>query len=109
MCLRVFAVLLALALAAPVAAPGARSYVVSVGPIAMTVADADRSAAFYGDVLGFEKVGDTEVGGELWDRLYGVPKPRLRVVQMRLGDERIELLEFLTPRGRPIPADSRSQ
>jgi catechol 2,3-dioxygenase-like lactoylglutathione lyase family enzyme len=113
MCRRVFAVLLALALAAPVAAPagahGARSYVSSVGPIAMTVANADRSAAFYSDMLGFEKLSDTEVGGEPWARLYGVAKPRLRVVQMRLGDERIELLEFLTPRGRPIPADSRSQ
>src|SRR5262249_10481450 len=28
---------------------------------------------------------------------------------MRLGDERIEVMEFLTPRGRPIPTDSRSQ
>src|SRR5213594_2763927 len=32
----------------------------------------------------------------------------MRVVGMRLGDERIELMEYLTPRGRPIPADSRS-
>src|SRR5262245_21934227 len=110
MCRRVFALLLALALAAPVAAPhahGARGHVSSVGPIAMTVASADRSAAFYSDVLGFEKVSDAEVGGEPWERLYRVAKPRLRVVQLRLGDERIELIEFLTPRGRPIPADSR--
>jgi catechol 2,3-dioxygenase-like lactoylglutathione lyase family enzyme len=27
---------------------------------------------------------------------------------MRLGDEQIELTEYLTPRGRPIPVDSRS-
>jgi catechol 2,3-dioxygenase-like lactoylglutathione lyase family enzyme len=27
---------------------------------------------------------------------------------MRLGDETIELTEYLTPRGRPIPVDSRS-
>jgi len=33
---------------------------------------------------------------------------RLRVVRMRLGEETIELTEYLTPRGRPIPADSRS-
>ena len=28
--------------------------------------------------------------------------------RMRLGDETIELTEYLTPRGRPIPVDSRS-
>src|SRR5439155_7964076 len=30
------------------------------------------------------------------------------VVTMRLGDERLELTEYLTPRGRPAPADARS-
>ena len=33
----------------------------------------------------------------------------MRVVRMRLGDEAIELTEYLTPRGRPVPVDSRSQ
>jgi len=32
----------------------------------------------------------------------------MRVVRMRLGDEVLELTEYLTPRGRPVPADSRS-
>jgi len=78
MCRRVFAVLLALALAAPVAAPrahGARTYVSSVGPIAMTVADADRSAAFYSDVLGFEKVSETEVVVSRGIGCTGSPSP----------------------------------
>ena len=43
-----------LASLAPPAA--AQALVRSVGPIGMTVADVDRSAAFYGTVLGFEKV-----------------------------------------------------
>ncbi|MCI0403849.1 MAG: VOC family protein, partial [Acidobacteria bacterium] len=33
---------------------------------------------------------------------------RVRVVRLRLGEEQIELTEFLAPRGRPLPADSRS-
>jgi len=33
---------------------------------------------------------------------------RMRVVRMRLGDEFIELTEYLAPKGRPIPVDSRS-
>jgi hypothetical protein len=32
----------------------------------------------------------------------------MRVVRMRLGDEFIELTEYLTPKGRPVPVDSRS-
>jgi catechol 2,3-dioxygenase-like lactoylglutathione lyase family enzyme len=32
----------------------------------------------------------------------------MRVVHMRLGDESIELTEYLAPKGRPIPSDFRS-
>jgi catechol-2,3-dioxygenase len=62
---------------APVAAAGA--HVTTVGMIGMTVANVGRSAAFYADVLGFEKVSDVEVTGERWARLYGVPDARLRI------------------------------
>jgi catechol 2,3-dioxygenase-like lactoylglutathione lyase family enzyme len=82
--------------------------VVVVGPIAMTVADADRSADFYSSVLGFERMLDAELSGEAYEQLQGVPRLRLRVVRMRLGDEALDLMEYITPRGRPIPADSRS-
>jgi catechol 2,3-dioxygenase-like lactoylglutathione lyase family enzyme len=80
----------------------------AVGAIGMTVADMDRSIAFYRRVLGFAQVADAEVGGPDHERLQGVFGLRIRVVRMRLGDEEIELTEYLTPRGRPIPADSRS-
>jgi catechol 2,3-dioxygenase-like lactoylglutathione lyase family enzyme len=106
-------VALALVLAATVlsvdgSATGGASRVSAVGPIGMTVSDADRSVAFYTRVLGFEKVFDTEVTGEDYERLQGIFGLRLRVVRMRLGDEALDLMEYLTPRGRPIPPDSRS-
>jgi catechol 2,3-dioxygenase-like lactoylglutathione lyase family enzyme len=53
-------------------------------------------------------VSDVEVTGSAYERLQGVFGLRLRVVRMRLGDECIELTEYLAPRGRPIPVDSRS-
>jgi hypothetical protein len=40
--------------------------------------------------------------------LFGVFGVRLHAVRMRLGDEFIELMQFQTPRGRPLPVDSRS-
>jgi catechol 2,3-dioxygenase-like lactoylglutathione lyase family enzyme len=98
------------ALAAALAAASARAAggsVVSVGPLGITVADADRSAAFFSEVLGFDKVSDAEVAGPEYERLQGVFPLRARVVRMRLGEELIELTEYIAPRGRPVPADSR--
>jgi catechol 2,3-dioxygenase-like lactoylglutathione lyase family enzyme len=80
----------------------------AVDAVGMTVSDMDRSVAFFTNVLTFEKVSDVELSGAAYERLQGVFGLRMRVVRLRLGDERIELTEYLTPRGRPIPDDSRS-
>jgi catechol 2,3-dioxygenase-like lactoylglutathione lyase family enzyme len=74
----------------------------------MTVANMDRSVDFFAKALTFEKVSDVEVAGEEYERLEGVFGLRMRVVRMQLGEETIELGEYLTPRGRSVPADSRS-
>src|SRR6266700_2186227 len=79
-----------------------------VDAIGITVSDMDRAVDFYSKVLTFEKVSDTEVAGEGYEHLEGVFGLRMRVVRMRLGDEFIELIEYLAPKGRPIPVDSRS-
>src|SRR3989442_1811152 len=79
-----------------------------VDTVNMTVGDIDRAVDFYSKVLTFEKVSDTEVAGETYEHLQGVFGLRMRVVRMRLGDEYIELAEYLAPRGRPIPVDSHS-
>jgi catechol 2,3-dioxygenase-like lactoylglutathione lyase family enzyme len=81
---------------------------IGVGAIGMTVSDMDRSVAFFSGVLDFRKVSDTEFHNERFDRLTGIFGARVRVVKMMLGDETIELTEYLTPQGRAIPHDSRS-
>lgn len=100
-------VVVALAAAWLVGTAHAEPAIRAVGPIGMTVADVERSAAFYSEVLGFEKVSDVEVWSADYERLQGVFGLRMRVVRMRLGEESIELTEYLTPRGRSMPADSR--
>src|SRR4051794_29048596 len=79
-----------------------------VGAIGMTVSDMDRSVDFYARVLSFQKVSDVEVTGEDYERLQGVFGLRMRVVRMQLGNEFFELTEYLAPKGRPVPVDSRS-
>jgi len=80
----------------------------AVDSVALTVSDLDRASDFYSKVLTFEKVADREVAGGPYERLFGVPGLRVRSVRMRLGDEYLELQQFLAPRGRPVPIDSRS-
>jgi len=84
------------------------AFVRAVGPIQMTVSDMDRAVDFYSRVLAFEKTSDTEVYGEEIEQLFGVFGAHVRLVHMRLGNESIELAQFLAPRGRPIPVDSHS-
>ncbi len=79
-----------------------------VDAVGITVSDADRAVDFYSRVLGFVPESDVEVSGEPWERLRGVFPVRMRVVRLRLGDERLELVEYVTPRGRPAPTDARS-
>ena len=80
----------------------------SVDAVGMTVSDMDRSVDFFSKVLSFEKGSDVEVVGSEYERLQGLFGVRMRIVRMRLGDEIIELTEYLAPKGRPIPPDSRS-
>jgi len=83
-------------------------FVKSVDAVGMTVSDMDRSVEFFSKVLAFEKVSDIEVAGSEYERLEGVFGARMKIVRMKLGDEIIELTEYLAPKGRPMPADSRS-
>jgi catechol 2,3-dioxygenase-like lactoylglutathione lyase family enzyme len=92
----------------PAPAPHEKPLVGEVVSVGMTVRDMDTSVAFFRDVLTFENVSDDEVAGREYEQLTGVFGVRLRVVRMRLGDEVLELTEYLAPRGRPAPADSRS-
>jgi catechol 2,3-dioxygenase-like lactoylglutathione lyase family enzyme len=80
----------------------------TVAAAGFTVADMDRSLAFFTDVLDFEIVWDREVSGEMYERLLGVFPARMRVVRLRLGTEEVELTEYITPRGRPVPVDMKS-
>jgi catechol 2,3-dioxygenase-like lactoylglutathione lyase family enzyme len=76
--------------------------------VGLTVSDMDRSIRFYTTVLGFEKVSDDELLGSAYEELHGVFGARLRVVRLQLGEEYLQLTEYLAPKGRPAPVDSRS-
>ena len=74
----------------------------------MTVADMDRSIEFYTRVLTFEKQSDTLRNGPEMDELYGLHNAHIRAVDLKLGDESIELLQFIDMPGEHVPNDARS-
>jgi catechol 2,3-dioxygenase-like lactoylglutathione lyase family enzyme len=71
-----------------------------------TVADLDRSVAFYRDLLGFELVHTQEQDNAYTRRLVGLPDAALRVAQLAVpGQPRgisthdLELVEYVRPKG----------
>ncbi len=104
--------LFAIALAQPAAwalQSQSKAQVKALGSIGMTVNDMDRSVDFYSKVLSFEKVSDVELAGTKYEQLLGVFGLRIRVVRMQLGDETLELTQYIAPAdGRPIPVPSHS-
>jgi catechol 2,3-dioxygenase-like lactoylglutathione lyase family enzyme len=87
--------------ALPLAAPPPRA----VGGLVIAVRDVDRSVDFYSRALLFEKESDVQTVGSEIAQLFGVPGPRVRVVTMRLGAERLELVEDRGRVGHSVPVE----
>ena len=91
-----------------VVSPSSQAAVREVGAIGLTVGDLDRALEFYTKELPFEKVSESKTAPGAADELLGLSGTQLRIVELKLGDERITLTEHLTNKGRGIPSDSRS-
>jgi catechol 2,3-dioxygenase-like lactoylglutathione lyase family enzyme len=79
-----------------------------VGAIGITVSNMQRSVKFYSEVLGFRKVSDVELYGNEYEELQGIFGLRMRVVRMQLGNEFIDLTDYITSGGRSIPENAMS-
>src|SRR5436190_19462419 len=75
----------------------------------ITVANLERSLAFWRDVLGFEFSHRAHQTGELASEITGVPGAEISLAVLRAPGHKIELLEYLAPperrRGDLKPCD----
>jgi catechol 2,3-dioxygenase-like lactoylglutathione lyase family enzyme len=104
---RLYATLLALVVVAIFSA-GVFARALEIRGFALTVSDMDRSVEFFERALDFKKISERTIVDRNYDYLTGVFGTRVRNVQLKLGDELIELEQYLSPTGQPIPVDSRS-
>jgi catechol 2,3-dioxygenase-like lactoylglutathione lyase family enzyme len=86
----------------------AHAQVKGIEAIGITVKEMDRSIAFYKNVLGFTMVRKDELYGEDYDKKFGLFGIRILRVRMKLGNEYIDLIDYLTSGGRSIPENARS-
>lgn len=76
----------------------------------IVVADLARSVRFYTEVLGFRKTHDVVMTGEWIEQIIGLKGVEgwVAFVEPPDGALRIELLEYRTPAGTALPANSRA-
>jgi catechol 2,3-dioxygenase-like lactoylglutathione lyase family enzyme len=102
----ILAMLLSLGLCA--GASYANAKVVALKSIALTVSNLDRSVAFYEQALDFKKVSEQTIVNRDFDYVTNVFGARVRSAELQLGDEKIQLNQFLSASGQGVPIDSRS-
>jgi catechol 2,3-dioxygenase-like lactoylglutathione lyase family enzyme len=90
------------------AALDASAKIVALDTVVIPVSDLDRSVAFYTNVLDFTKFSTTEVAGDDIEQALGLFGVRAKIARLTLGDESLELMQFLAPEGRPYPDDAMS-
>ncbi len=79
-----------------------------VRAISSTVSDAERSLLFYTQAFSFKVVADLTIEESYYSKVEGIKPTKIRLVTLQLGDELIELIEYLDLEGKPIPTDSQS-
>lgn len=79
-------------------AAGRPTVISGVHHFALTVADVERSAAFYRE-LGFELVSDREVDGGYVEQITGIAGAHVRITHLSGFGHNLELLEYKRPRG----------
>ena len=92
-----------------VAAVVAQAAALEIRGFVMTVSDIDRAVAFYESALHFKRIDDRVIGGDRHARLTGVHDARVRRATLQLGDERIELEQYLPAGHEKKPVSARSQ
>lgn len=88
--------------------PGVRECYHDLAPaivyVTVSVTDLDAARTYFGDVVGLQQE-DIQLHSADHERLWGLPDAQRRTAILRGGSVFLELVEYLTPTGRPRPLD----
>jgi len=80
----------------------------SIHHTGISVSNMENSLKFYRDLIGMKVVKDVMVSGKEIGEVNNLDEARVRIVILELNGVQIELLEFLSPRGKPLAKKIRS-
>jgi catechol 2,3-dioxygenase-like lactoylglutathione lyase family enzyme len=75
--------------------------ITGISHVGISVANLQRSIAFYRDLLGMRLIQEVPLGGANYDAIMGLKGIHGRIAVLRTGNLEIELLEFKRPAPRP--------
>jgi catechol 2,3-dioxygenase-like lactoylglutathione lyase family enzyme len=82
--------------------------ITKVGAICITVKQLEPSLKFYTDVLQFKHTGTEDFYGENHEQLFAKFGIHYKIAHLQLGDEYVDLIDYLTSGGRSIPETQQS-
>lgn len=88
------------------AQPGEPAF--QVEAVSITVSDMEVVLPFYLNVLNFQPLSDDTVNSRELSRLFKINNAEARIVLLKLGDEKLNLIDFFNINSKPYPNDSRS-
>jgi catechol 2,3-dioxygenase-like lactoylglutathione lyase family enzyme len=74
---------------------------------ALSVPDIHEARRFYSEVIGLPILGENNLHGLEHEALWGLEGAHRETFLAQVGDGLLEIVEYKSPRGRPVPADYR--
>jgi catechol 2,3-dioxygenase-like lactoylglutathione lyase family enzyme len=82
--------------------------ITKVGAICITVKSLAPSLKFYTEVLQFKHIGTEDFHGENYEQLFAKFGIHYKIAHLQLGDEYVDLIDYLTGGGRSIAETQQS-
>ncbi len=82
--------------------------ITNVGAVCITVKDLNSSIKFYTEVLQFKLNNREEFLGIEYEDLLGKFGIHCKIAHLQLGEEKVDLIDYLTTGGRPMPKVQKS-
>jgi len=71
--------------------------------VGLSVSDLERSLAFYRDFIGMKVVLEVDFLDGRIEKITGICGAKCKVVHLKLGNTVLELFQYYSPVGKPIP------